>query len=720
MNGMPAFLAYNHPNTVQNVFLTSAPVLTAIGSAILFLLWPFRWVFYSGRRYWRQLAWPGRLGITLLALACLGGIGWSTIAGIRLLTRPAAIATADVIEPSTVNGGAQRFERVIVLGVDGLDPEVMEGMMATGKLPNFHRLSNEGTFSRLATSTPPASPVAWSTMATGVGPGEHGVFDFLHRDAGEYTPKLSLREASGGWLQTRYRPARERPGFWAYTSRAGIPTTVIRWPVSFPAEQVTGRFLSGFGVPDLRGGEGSYTFFTSGTVEATDPGKHHIVELKWNGEAASVELKGPSTGENRYSMSSLQIKRLLPDRIEISSLESANAPASVEVPLERWSDWLPLSFSVGAGRQVHGAIKFYLVELEPNLKLVASPIHMDAERQAYALTWPEEFGAELQARLGRFHTLGMPEQLQPVTDRRYGPEAYLAECRSVMQERRAMLDLELKRFDRGLLAFVFDTSDRLQHAFWATRDPQHPAYQEDFAQHYAHVIEHVYLEMDEILGDVLKQVDANTALLLVSDHGFSSFRRAVHVNRWLIENGFMHLQASDGNVGSDLFRDVDWQRTEAYAYGFASISLNLATRERLGTVDAVSEYRPTCERLAAALRQWRDPDSGEAIVHDVYLAADLFPGPMLNQRGPDLIVALRPGYRFSWETAVGGAPLASVEDNLGQWTGDHLIDASFVPGVLFSNRRLQVSQPTQLDICPTVLSCFGLSAPPEFRGRVLF
>jgi len=709
-------LGYIDPGTMQTVLVGAGGLLAAIGSFFLLLLWPLRVVFFRARRRYRRLHGAGKVATACVAVSVIAAVAWGGYLSVNTIwgeQQPRALAPPEL---AVVRRGPPRFERVMVLGMDGLDPGVMREMMSAGELPNFRRLAEEGTFAELATSNPPASPVAWSTIATGCGPGEHGVFDFLHRTPGHYLLELTLRRSHIGLRGTVYDKARDREGFWAFTSAAGIPTTVIRWPVSFPAEQVTGRFLSGFGVPDLLGGEGRYTYYLSGPVPKDDPAVHHIVEVPWNGRSLETEIKGPATGRNRHVSLPLLIKRTGKDRLRLSI---AKLDASVEATRGQWSDWLPVEFSGGLAATVHGYVKFMLTELDPHLKLVTSPIHMDPSQQPFPLTYPASYGRQLQRQLGRFHTLGMPEQVQPLVHRRYGYTAFLAECRTVHHERVRMLDLELERFRHGLLAFVFDTCDRVQHAFWATRDPHHPLRRVENVQRYADVIPGMYRQMDDVLGRVLAKIDSRTALLVVSDHGFTSYRRSANVNRWLIEHGYMHLKSGDESPGHDLFADVDWSRTQAYAYGFASLSLNLAGRESYGIVE-LDRYRSLCEQIAAQLREWTDPETGEPVVHNAYLVRDIYHGPDVVTKGPDLLIGLNRGYRASWSTAVGGAPIKLLEDQVSRWSGDHLIDPSLVPGILFSNQKLSVEHPTQPDIFPTVLGAFGLASPDYVQGRPLF
>ncbi|MBX7168208.1 MAG: alkaline phosphatase family protein [Pirellulales bacterium] len=721
-----ALVAYIDPGTAQNVFTGLAPYLAALGTLLVALLWPFRYVWSLARAAYARSSVVGRAA-TWLLIAALAG---SVLAGGYLLlargprsatasTRNAPGAAATSLAPRVTSTGPKNamYQRVIVLGMDGLDAGLTEELMAAGQLPNFARLREAGGYARLATSNPAESPVAWSSIATGTDPAQHGIFDFLYRSTQSYLPALSLRKSTGGWLGTKYTRARQRDGFWVHTSAAGVPTTVVRWPVAFPAEKVTGRFLAGFGVPDLTGGEGRYTYFTSAPIADDDPSKANVAPCTWDGQHTALELHGPLAGRNKETLVALDVSKTGDDRLQIR-LPSGTA---VEVALGQWSGWLPVEFSVGLGSKVRGQVKFFLTELSPALRLVTSPIHMDPVQQAFPLTQPPEYGRELREQLGPFHTLGMPEQVHPLSHGRYDYAAFLAECQAVTRERRAMLSLELERFDRGVLAFVFDTTDRLQHAFWATRDAQHPAYRAADAEKFGDVIPAAYREMDEVLGQVLARCDERTLLLVLSDHGFNAFRRAVHVNRWLVDQGLMKLKVPDGKPGETLFKDVDWSRTTAYACGFCSLYLNVFGREEQGIVDSVAGYPQGCDEIAARLKRWIDPESGQPVFKNVYRADALYPmGDNNVPTRPDLILGFNSGYRASWQTALGGAPLGTIEDNTSRWSGDHLIDPELVPGVLFSNRRLGKQQPQLIDICPSVLEALAVPVPAYVQGTSVF
>ena len=605
------------------------------------------------------------------------------------------------------------YDKVMVLGMDGLDPRIMEEMMAGGQLPNFFRLADGGTFARLQTGNPAISPVCWTNIATGTTPEQHGIYDFLCRNPKNYLPDLSLRKETSSISGTKYLQPRKRDGFWAYISKAGIPTTVIRWPLSFPAEKVEGRFLSGLGVPDLLGNEGRYLYYTTAGIAADDPSPHNVVEVEWSGNNVSTFIRGVAVGRDRFAELPMSVVKENAEAvtIDISGVSSFRALKG------QWSDWVRLKFRVGF-RNIYGIAKFMLMEAEPDLRLYVSPVNLDPTHQAFPITHPEKFGKELTQHLGLFHTLGIPEMVHPLSHGRYGYEEFLSEVRKIEEERIGMLEFELNRFNEGLLAFVFDHTDRVQHAFWAMRDKEHPAYDKKDAKKYSDVIPSLYRRMDKALGLALEKLDDKTLLLVVSDHGFGSFRRTVHLNRWLIDNGYMTLKGNNAGEGRGLFQDVDWPRTKAYALGFASVYLNVAGREGNGIVQSSREYSGLCRELADRLGSFKDPRNGTDVVCNAYIANRKGHDPN-HSEGPDLTLGFNSNYRMSWQTALGGAPTTLIEDNTQKWSGDHIIDPGLIPGIIFCNKKLNTSTPRSVDLAPTVLECFGIERPEFMEGRAL-
>jgi predicted AlkP superfamily phosphohydrolase/phosphomutase len=360
----------------------------------------------------------------------------------------------------------------------------------------------------------------------------------------------------------------------------------------------------------------------------------------------------------------------------------------------------------------------YLDSVKPELRLYLSPIQVDPLNPAFPISSPDDYATELAHNINSYSTLGTPEDTNALSDGCFDDEAFLDLCDKTMAEREKMLWYELERFKEGLLAFVFDTTDRIQHIYWSTSDPEHPAYDNAYAKKYQNVIEDYYRRMDKILQRVLESVERQTVICILSDHGFGSFRRAVHLNSWLVQNGLMVLKEPTPEGGEPLFKNVVWEKTRAYAVGFSSIYLNLRGREGKGIVNPGNEAEKMKRKIGDVLTSLKDPKSGRAVIRNVYTREDLYSGPYVDD-APDLILGFEPGYRASWQTAIGGAPPKTLEDNLKKWTGDHMCDAPCIPGVFLINRKTCILHPRVIDIAPTILACFQIPQPENMEGNSL-
>jgi predicted AlkP superfamily phosphohydrolase/phosphomutase len=256
---------------------------------------------------------------------------------------------------------------------------------------------------------------------------------------------------------------------------------------------------------------------------------------------------------------------------------------------------------------------------------------------------------------------------------------------------------------------VFDTSDRVQHMF-------HRPFRHDGGSRYSGVIEDLYRRMDALVGKTLKYVDDQTVLFVLSDHGFAAFDRCVNLNSWLREKGYLALKDGAEESG-DFFQGVDWSRTRAYTFGLAGIYINQRGREAHGTV-AREDADALRRELAAKLTGLRDEESGRVAINHAWPSESLYKGPYL-EAAPDLIIGYNDGYRSSWEAAVGKTTVRVFYDNPKAWSGDHCIDPRLVPGVLFSNRKFDASDPGIEDMAPTALALFGVKAPAHMEGRPL-
>jgi predicted AlkP superfamily phosphohydrolase/phosphomutase len=570
---------------------------------------------------------------------------------------------------------AARVKKVIFLGLDGLDPELTERWMAEGKLPNLARLSQQGSYRRLRTTCPPLSPVAWSTFATGVNPAKHNIFDFLNRDLRSYAPELSLAKVRpprrvlriGRFEIPLERPSvemrRKSEPFWKILDRHGVASTILRVPVTFPPDDFNGRLLSAMSTPDLRGSQGTFSLFkkTEGALEG--PENAHGIPFRVAGNI--LEIQGES-----YPL----------------------APGE-------YTPWIRLKFRAHGGSTVAGIVRFLLSSPAPEFSLYATPVQIDPENPALPISQPSYYSAYLAKLLGSFATLGLAEDTWALNEGAIDEDAFLKQADLIQREREAMFFSALEHLRSGALACVFDTSDRVQHMFFRYLNPAKPE------ERHSGVIERMYRDMDRLVGDALAYVDRETAFFVLSDHGFCSFRRGVNLNSWLRDNDYLVL---DGDA-------IDWSRTRAYTFGLGGLYLNLRGREAQGIV-APEEAPALKAELISKLNGLRDEEKDEVAIERVYEASAIYRGPYLAS-APDMIVGYARGYRTSWDAALGKVAPGVFEDNKKAWSGDHCVDPALVPGVLFSNRKLDVEDPGIEDMAPTALALFGIDAPVWMEGK---
>ena len=565
--------------------------------------------------------------------------------------------------------------------------------MADGTLPNFARLRDRGHYQALATTNPAQSPVAWATFATGLNPGDHGIFDFLHRDAKTYGPKYSITSTEQpestihafGWqlpLESgTTRTQRSGTAFWTTAERHGRHASVMHVPATYPADPIT-RMLSGMGVPDLLGTQGTFTIYTTRTAskaltdEATGA---RIIPVSAESGRIETTFAGP--------MHPLREK---PEPIELSlKIEDAGSGrvrvdfdgTSVELEQGGWSDWVTLRFRFLGVMSVTGIVRLHLVRAFPDLQLYVSPIQIDPRDPVGPLASPLDYASELADRIGLYHTIGMPEETWSLNEEQISDSAYLDMVRTILAENEAMLFDTLERNDSDLVVAVFVQTDRVSHMFWRGMDPAHPLH-DTVDKQGKDAIRWIYGEADRILGRTVEAMKPDDRLIVLSDHGFSSFNRGVNLNRWLVEEGFMTVKPGQPTADS-LLSNVDWTKTRAYAIGLNSLFLNRYGRESLGIVrekDAAALKEQIRERLLAL----RDPQDGAAAVVTVADGDELYRHSR-HAAAPDLVVGYSGGYRASWATALGGVPASVIEDNAKKWSGDHLIEPSLVPGVLFTS-----------------------------------
>jgi predicted AlkP superfamily phosphohydrolase/phosphomutase len=606
-------------------------------------------------------------------------------------------------------GARSGVKRIIVLGIDGMDPAFLERHWDS--LPELRKLKADGGFQRLGTTMPPQSPVAWSTFITGLKPAGHGIFDFIHRDPATLSPVSSMAQTTEAQREIHIgsytlplskgevRNLRQGTPFWKILSDHGVEVRVLRMPTDFPSMECDAHTLSGMGTPDLRGTFGTFTFFTDdeqwsdrkitgGEIAMVKLNNHHTT-LRLPGPANSLRQGRPETSVD------IEVSVDPKEQVALFRVDEQN----VILKRGEWSEWIPTRFSlIPMLAEARGMFRLYVKELHPQFAVYASPINIDPSHPALPVSNPASYSAELAERIGPFHTQGMPYDTAALRHGILDRQEYRRHSRQVSDEALKLLRAGLNEVTSGLLFFHFFGIDQDSHMLWADHEDE---------------LLDTYKLVDESIGWVRRQAPDST-LIVMSDHGFARFSRAVHLNAWLEKEGLL-TRSGRGENGVSTLANIDWSRTKAYAEGLNALYVNQQFRERDGIVAEGEETEMLIRDLHQRLLEFRDPANGNAVVTAV-ATVDSSSG----DRHPDLIVGYAREYRASWQTALGEIPAALIEDNTDEWRGDHCMDPRVVPGVLLSSRPTRLANPQIEDLTVTILAEFGIDIPSPMKGRNLY
>lgn len=627
---------------------------------------------------------------------------------------------------------AAKVKRVVILGLDGLEPALTDRFLEEGRLPNLARLAEQGTYKRLGTTCPPLSPVAWSSFTTGTNPGKHNIFDFITRNPVDYRPKISsVRIAEprrklklGRFVVPLSKPSitglRKSKPFWSVLGEAGIFSAVLRVPITFPPDRFHGVQLSAMCVPDLLGSQGTFLFYTDNgagdmTMDSDVGGTRIVVQRR--GDRIDAALKGPFN-----TLRADQPEAVVPFSVEVAKHGPGDAVMRIDgqrlvLEVGRFTDWVRVSYRLAPGVRVRGVCRFYLKRFDDRFELYCTPVQIDPDKPVMPISHPTVYSSYLARQQGTFATLGLAEDTWSLSERIMSEDAFLEQVYGIQTEREMMFLDSLDRVRRGLVACVFDAPDRIQHMFWRFIDEDHPALRGKENTH-AEVIRDMYVRMDELVGKTIDKLDDDSTLFVMSDHGFKPFRRGVDLNAWLVENGYLKLKNGAVHSGGLYLSDVDWTATTAYAIGLTGIFINVKGREAQGIVDSGDERQELVKRITSQLSKLKDPQTGEVAIYEVIPRNDAYTGPYVDA-APDLIIGYNVGFRVSWDAAVGNTGEQVFSDNTKAWSGDHCIHPALVPGVLFSNRKLSDGGANIIDLAPTVLDLLGVAKPAYMEGESL-
>ena len=632
--------------------------------------------------------------------------------------------------------GTMNGKKMIILGVDGMDPGITHRLMQQGKLPNMQKLAQKGAFTMMRTTIPPQSPVAWGSFATGADPGVYGVFDFVHRNPANYMAFSSQAETtSPGWVvpvgkyniplkSSKVTLLREGTPFWDYLEDRDVEATLFKLPGNYPPSKSKQKTISGLGTPGVDGNYGTYILYTNDEEEVERevyPNKIYYAYINDDNVMEEGVIEGPRNDLLEE-----------PEVIEVPftvHVDYKHKTARIDVQgkeilisEKEYSEWVEIDFPIIKHlNNITGMVRFYLLNLsEERFRLYVSPVHISPAHPAVTISTPEDYSVKLAEKCGLFHTISLPSDTKALQQGVFDMENFLVQHMSVHNESEKIFGYELNRFLQqkgGLLFFYFSTLDLGQHMLWSLNDKEHPFYQEKEAARYQHVRDELYMRHDRILGDVLKKVPKDVEIVVMSDHGFGPYRRSINLNNWLHSEGYLTVKGGEIFDGMGLLEYADWDSTKAYFLGLNGLYLNMDGREGNGIVK-LGERRKLLEEIKGKLEMLTDPANGEKVISTAYISEDNFSKDYID-RAPDIIVGFKKGYRSSNVSALGNFSSSLIYDNMDWWAGDHLIDPKWVPATFISSFKITKKVPEIKDLAPTILKYFGIANAPTISGKSL-
>ncbi len=418
----------------------------------------------------------------------------------------------------------------------------------------------EGGYSRLEVSSPPQTEVSWTCIATGTDPGSHGIFDFVVRDASSYMPYVSILPMKKSAVGETFIPPYTTKTLFEEAAEMGYPATALWYPAMFPARpELPVNTLPGLGTPDIRGQLGVGTLFT--TADETKK-KTAVAKLERSGNRYTGTLNGPTVQGKGGATSAT-----LPVTLEVLSDSSARisiGEQKLDAKLGEWSDIFEIKFKAGMLFNIHAIARLILTHLGETVRFYVLPLQIHPLHSTFHYASSPSFAKSLWKDVGPYLTLGWPQDTTGLEEDCITDDQFITLCDTIFERRKQIFFHLLDKFKEGVLASIFDDLDRVQHMFYHNR---------------LDVAEEWYRKLDAFVGEVQARLNGKHRLLVLSDHGFSTFKYKVHLNRWLVENGWLVFK--DGKSEGAL-PDVDWTKSKVYAVGLNSLYLNVAGREGQG------------------------------------------------------------------------------------------------------------------------------------------
>ena len=702
----------------------------------------------------------------------LGFSGLTGVLAVGALASPRVVyAPGPTLAPNsvaTVPSQTPEHPRLVVLGIDGMDPEILAGVIERHpeRTENLSWLVEQGGgIHSLGTANPPQSPVAWTSFITGRDPGGHGIFDFIHRDLGTRAAAGSTTAAGPsklfGLIPGDVVSNRSGITFWELLAEAGVPADIWRMPINFPVAPAKGVSFPGMMTPAVDSAYGEASLYT------TDPLVRSKVPIDKVGKVVDDLLEldgvietrviGPDKGHGERAEAKLTIYLDDDRQGAVIATDTRRLPLQVG----QWSDFAEVNFKLGFASSISGVVRFFLRSVEPRFEMIASPVNIDPKAPAMPVSFPESAASDLADAIGTYYTQGMAEDVGSFKNEMMSPEEFLDQSTLVYTERKRMMEYALDRYlaksEGGLLFFYFSTVDLMSHMLWRFADEQHPDHPAEYADRstaqwmerqdavFGEVLDDIYLRVEPVLGDLRARMDAAGEpweLILMSDHGFAPYYREFALNTWLLENGYLVLQEGQERekIAERVSRSsqvsiatpgvVDWSKTRAYGMGFNGLYLNLAGREgddprtkdvKEAGIVTEAEKDALLAELKMALEAYRDPDTNQQVILRAAIASEEYQGTERLDDAPDILVGYASGYDNSDAASLGRIPKNVVQDNAGfTFNGSHLMAPEEVPGILLSTRKPRPDSHGLEDLTAEVLGHYGVDPVEGMIGSRVF
>ena len=333
--------------------------------------------------------------------------------------------------------------------------------------------------------------------------------------------------------------------FWVTAGKAGVRSSMLTVPVTFPPEDVpNGELLSGLPLPDIRRTMGTFYYFGTDLSRYEEGNTEFggiLKRLVFDGDNAQTELVGPPNPIVKQQLRELRANSPLSapsdaDKMKIAALEAredvrlpiaihwnkADKSATVNIgdnsillAEHQWSKWINLDFNINLLIRVHGMAQLYLINAGSELQLYISPVNWRPDNPPAAMSSPSSFSADIFERLGPYRTLGWAEATWPLNEDRIDEKVFMDDLYRAFDDRAQVILQRIDSKQWDLLVGVIESTDRVQHMMWRLIDPTHPMYDKALAARFGDSIERVYRKCDDFVGEVMARVDPSTPILIV-------------------------------------------------------------------------------------------------------------------------------------------------------------------------------------------------------------